>query len=409
MVRQHILSRFLVWFLMVFSLLTFASVTWGADVKLLPSLALRGEYNDNVTFSRKAEKDDFIGTASPSITFGYASELATLKASLGADFMGYADDDNLNTVNQRYKVDGAYQTTERFKLLGDLSYVKDTTLDSELEETGLVVGRNDRKRLGGGAGAVYRLNEVSDVGVKVDYTDVNYDSSRFVDYTSKAVLLTYNHELKESRDVLTVQTVYNYSTSDVSKVDNYGLSFGLSHAFSEKLRFDGSIGVRYTKTDFRLIRSEILVDPATGLLVFSFRRENQEENDWGGTAHLSLTRQDETTSWSAGYSRDLTYGPYGEPIETDRFYGRAGWKVTERLDAGIAGSLYFTKSQGTVGERDSRYFDLTPSLKYRITEDHFLQCAYSYSRDEDNRLTSDKTAERNRVWLMLVFRFKDLV
>jgi len=387
-------------------LFLWCATAWGYDLTLIPSLKLRGEYDDNVTFSRKVEEDDFIGTASPALTFGYRSELVRFDSTLGADFKGYMDESDLNTTTRRCNMNGSYQITERYSLSGNFSYTKDTTLESELEETGLVVGREDRKRLTGGGGITYRLDEVSNLGMEFYRSSTRYEGQDYVDYRSNTAIIYYNHTLNDQRDTITVQSMYSNTRSDVSKIRNYGLSFGLAHAFTERLRFDGYVGIRYTKSDYRMMRSWISIDPATGFLVYYFSSQKEKDNDVGGTANISLTGQGEISSWLVGYSRDLTYSSYGESIETQRLYGKASRKLTPRMEMGIAGSFYMTESQGNIRDEESRYYEITPSLEYRITEDHSLRLAYNYSRDYDKRLVSDRTAERNRIWLTLIFRFK---
>jgi hypothetical protein len=279
-------------------------------------------------------------------------------------------------------------------MTGKLSYLKDTTLDSELEETGLVNRREDRERYSGGGGLSYQLSERSDVGMEYTHTKTDYDGPGQVDYDMDAVVLSYNRAFNNQRDLFTVQPYYTYRDSDISRADNYGLSFGWAHGFSETLNLTAFLGVRYTRTE--------QVIPA---FWWFLEDEKVKETNWGGVADVQLTKQGETLSGTIGYSRDLYFDDQGQPIETDRIRLTADRRITRRLRVGFSGSLYFTESEGEFQLEDSRHFELSPSLNYRLTERHLLRLAYSYAHHYDKTASDDETYDRHRVWIALDFRF----
>ena len=355
------------------------------DITLVPSLDIRGEYNDNVLFERTNEIDDYLATISPALTLEYATELLNLESKIGVDFLRYVDQTDLNTENQRYEFNGGYRFTERWALSGDFSYIKDTTLESELEETGLVNVRQDRHRYNAGGGLSYQVSELSDMSINHIHTKTDYDFVGNVDYDRDVITLSYNRHLKSERDIFTVQPSYFNSDSEVSEVDNYGLSLGWSHSFSETLQLRAFLGGRYTE--------------------LSSKEEEQTDRNWGGTADISLKKTGEVSSTLIGYTRDLGTSAFGGPIEVDRIYCDLRRRVTRRLAVGFRGNLYFTRSVGTFDDENSRYSEVIPFLNYQITENHTLQLAYSYSLEEDRNLSEDRESERNRVWIALNFGF----
>ena len=72
--------------------------------------------------------------------------------------------------------------TERLTVNGNFSYVNDTTLDSQLEETGIVTFRTDRKRYNGGLELSYRLSELSNAGFGYNHQSTRYGSYLYEDY-----------------------------------------------------------------------------------------------------------------------------------------------------------------------------------------------------------------------------------
>jgi hypothetical protein len=372
------------WFVCVFvNVIILPGHLTAQDITLIPSIRVQGEYDDNVTFSRTEEVDDYVATISPALTFDYATRLLDVRSVLRLDILRYAEESRLDTENQRYELEGAYQVLERLRLTAGALYIKDTTLDSELEETGLITRREDRERWNGNAGLSYAVSEVSDMGVNYSYTDTEYDSRGKVDYDVNSVVFSYDHRLKTQTDVVTVQPYYMDYDSQLSEVDNYGVSLGWFHAFTEKWTLTAFLGFRYTETEGQ-----------------GFSEEN-----WGGVADIYVKNRGELFEWTAGYNRALEYSSEGEPIDRDRLYFRGNRRITRRFGVGLDGSLYFTESEGDRDNEDSRYFYLTPRLTYWITEDYFLQGAYRYSNSRDKTLDSNKVAERNRVWVSVNFKF----
>ncbi len=388
-------------------LILWCTAVWPADMRLIPSLRLKGEYDDNIAFSRQVKEDDFVGTASPDLNLHYASDLLRLDSIVGADFKEYMDHSDFNTVIKRCRIDGAYQVTERYSLSGNFDYTKDTTLESELEETGVVVGRKSRERITGGGGMTYQIDEISNLGIQFNRSNTRYDTQRYVDYRTYTAVIYYNHELNNQKDMVTIQSTYSHTQSDVSKIKNYGLSLGLAHAFTERLRFDGYAGIRYTKSSYRMVQLYgYLFDPVTWQFYPIFYKKKKKDSNLGGISDISLTYKGETSSWLVGYSRGLTYSSYGDSLETQRLYGNASRKLTARMKMGIRGSIYITKSEGDVSNEDNRYYEIAPFLEYRLTEDHFLRAGYSYAREEDKAVSSNRIGERNRIWVTLTLRFK---
>ncbi|MEA3241700.1 MAG: outer membrane beta-barrel protein [Pseudomonadota bacterium] len=390
--------------LLIFSFFLLPGAARSADFSWEPAISIKGEYDDNITFDNQDETDDYLATISPSLTFKYASERLTINNRMGADILRYNDETDLDDEYLRCNLDGEYLLTEKFSLTGRGSYIKDTTLESELEETGLVNYREDRRRYSLGGGFGYRLSEVSNCQLDYGFGQTNYDGYLNLDYDFQSVTGTFQHQLANMRDVIILQPYYYYYDSDVSQVDNYGLSLGFEHPFSETLNLSMFAGVRYTESSYdqQEIRY-ILIPPGILVPVLVTRTEN--DDNWGGVADISLKKTAERWTVELGYNRDLSYGSSGESIERDRFHFTAGYEITARWRARLSTSLSYSESDSDFSDEDSRYFNLTPSISYKLTEQHSLVLTYSYAEVYDKILTSNQRYDRNRIWLSLNFRF----
>lgn len=361
-----------------------AGTVYSADVTITPSISLRGEYDDNIDFSRTNKLDDYAGTVSPALSFDYITDRFTMQGRTLFGIVRYADYNEYDRENQNHGLNLGYRLSERLNANANVSYIRDTTLDTALEETGLVERRSERENIRAGGGLAYEINEVSNVGLDYFFTTTDYDLRDYTDSDTHGLSMSYNYAFNNRLDTVTLVSSYQKTDSDEDKTDNYSSSLGLAHTFGPTLQANVSAGVRYLDIE----------DPS-----------GQSETDWGWTSNISLQKSWQTTSATLGYSRDLSYSAEGEPIEVDRFSLSADHSVTREFGLRLSGSLYFTKSAGDVETENSRYYSISPAAYYNITQYHSVELGYNYSR-EANRLSYDNSdIDRNIVWLALNFNF----
>jgi len=359
------------------------------DITLRPTISIRGEYDDNVYYTRRFETEDYLTRIKPAFTLDYVTERFDLQSSFDVDIQRYADEEDLDTEDQHYKIDAKYQVMERISVSGNGSYSKDTTLESEIEETGLSDNpRQDRDRYIGGLGLTYKITELSNISVNYSHNKTEYEWSGNVDYDMDSISFSFNSRFDNQLDVITIQPYFYRYDSKTSNVDNYGLSFGWQHPFDETLTLTAFAGARYTKTEYSF---------AAG----------SEDSSYSGVADIKLEKIGELYSAEVGYNHDLSYSAYGEPIEKYKIHGYASRRLTERLKLRFSGIVSLTKSDDKYNDRDSRFYGITPSLDYRITENYSLKLAYNYSQSYDKARTIYPRADRNKVWLELHFRFPE--
>jgi opacity protein-like surface antigen len=371
--------------LIFFIFITFAVNVYAADVTVTPSLGLRGEYNDNIDFSRVNKQDDYIGTVSPALSLNVATPRFTFGATAGVDVIRYNENTENDYERQNYGLNMGYQLFERMSVNVRGSYIADTTLDTELQETGIVERRVERDFYSAGGGVSFQLTEVSDLALGYTFAKTEYDLEDFEESDSHSASLAYSHAFNNRRDVFTFRPYYRNTDSDEEDLDTYGLTLGIAHTFSETLQGNISGGPRYTETEYISGRTD---------------------DDWGWTAEVNLTKTWQIASAQIGYSRDISYTAEGDTVEVDRFTLTVSKMLTSKLSSEIAGSLYFSKSTGREAEEtDTRYYTVTPSLNYSFTDQISLNLAYSYSNVYDKTVTDNREGDRHIVWLALNFNF----
>ena len=131
------------------------------EFKLIPSLAVRGAFNDNIFYTADDEEDDFITTISAGLELIERTERLDLDLSATVSPFFYDEYNDLDDVDQNYRGRIGYKITPRVRLSADAGYALDSRRDRDIETTGLVISTVERKRWTGGLSGDFTLSEKS--------------------------------------------------------------------------------------------------------------------------------------------------------------------------------------------------------------------------------------------------------
>ena len=354
------------------------------SLDVVPMLKLNGGYNDNILFNSTEKIDAYYTSVRPEINLGLASDRYDLSLDTYAEIFRYLEEKDLDYESYRYDMGGRYRLSQRLKISGDFGYIKDTTLDSELEETGRVVEREDRERYQWDGILSYEVNEVSEIDIDYQYQSTEYESRDSIDRITNRVRLSYKRWFNDRLDQVTLQPRYAIAdTEDNRDIEYYNLSVGWTHIFSDTLKMRNFVGYGQTIT----------------------KENGNQESSWTGNADLSITQTGEVYSLRIGIRNNIRLDADGKLEEVDRFYCNISRKMTERLSAKLYGGIYVNRPIGNLNSVNSVYYDVKPELSYDITENHVLLAFYRYSYEEDRTGLENQERTRNLIELNLVFRF----
>jgi len=363
---------------------------WAADTTVTPSIGLTGQYDDNVSFQRGNKKDeDYLYQIRPTITFDYKTEINRIVAEAILNYQNYIDNDNLNSLNQQYKLEGDSNFTELLTLFADLNYTKDNTLESQLEEEGRVQDRQERGRYDLKGGLFFNLTELIRVGGDYRYRQTNYTEDYPEDYNDDVVSFIYNQRLKNQLDSLRFRTSYAYREVRTHQTNTYRMVFGWSRIFNEAFNIGVLLGGRFTEEYAYNANTEREKDESTGLI-----------------ADLNFTKHSDVIRTDLRYRRDQVYTAEAGAREVDTFKVGLDRNITERFKFGIDLSFYLTRNLKNDIKDASQFYEVKPKIIYNLTEYHRLGLFYSYQHDYDDAKEENlKDAARNRAWLTIIFNF----
>lgn len=393
--------------LLFFSL---ADLAAAASIEYTPSVAVNGQYNDNILFQRTDVVDDFLLNLAPSLKFNYLDEQFTLKSFAEIILRRYLDETQYDREDYELDLWAGYRMTERLALKGRINYKKDFTLESseinagddftepddigdgsgDVVEPGIERFYSERERYRAWATLRYSLTEVSDMNIGYRYLQREYDLDANTDSKISTVNVNYLRQLAGEKNTIGPGFSYTRYTSDVSDADSYALTFRWDHKFTETMRLESNIGARYTQRDVH--------------------RLDESVDAWTGLADIRFIQQGEKSLIKLGFRQDLQTGSGSQISNVPWLYWNYMQWLSERWSLRLNGDFYVDKEDINFDIGDNKlFFDVITSLTYAITENHTVSLAYSYTIKSDRALEENPDRQRNRIWLMFEFGFPGML
>ncbi len=374
-----------------------------AEWYLEPDFRTTVRHDDNVQMRARDEQAASELVLEPRARFGRRTARSELQGEADVRVRRFSVD-GLDTNDVHLGIDGHYLASERSRLELDLDLTRDTTLESELDATGVVYARTDRDSRSLAPGWSYVLDEKTRLGLNLGLNRVDYaeeGTTGLRDYETRSVGGSVVRQWTEKTSLTLGLDWSRYERDDQAvRSDNAQLTLGGEHRFTERSRLSGYLGLRRTETR---VRSGTSVCPAGSVfdsLGFFFglppcvdtttgARSNlvattltSTADSTGGVFGLTATRDLETGELSLDASRSVTPDARGEGlILTDRLSLGVTHGFSETLSGRLSLDWYRAKStDDAVGAIDRSHVRLSPSLRWRPRRDWSLVASYRYMK-----------------------------
>lgn len=377
----------------------------GARLELIPSLAVREEFSDNLFFDADDEETDWLTTVTPALQLKQQDERRLLQATARLDALRYVANDDLDAIDQHYLASINYRWTPRLAVSGQAQYTRDSRPDRDLEETGLVLSNERRDQETFGGSAEYAVSERSRLSLGYNFSRLDYQEDESADSDSHYAILGWHTEITERLKSI---TNFNYSHSEFkgARLDNAVLETGFAYAACEQWSLQALAGARYTRS-----RYEELI-PVYGFflgvpILVDVVKQDSSSSDWGWVAQLSASWQGELSSASLSLQRQvrLASGRTGS-TETTALIISGSHRLGENLFLNLSGGYYLNQANANefAGSGiDEKTLRLSPGLRYRWNEDLDITLGYSTTLLEDQEADQDTT--RNLAFIRLDYQY----
>lgn len=391
------------WIPLIFFLFCVALNVAADEIKLIPSFAVKQEYNDNILYTTSEVQRDFSTTFSPGLSFLQKTERLETNLSGRVDRRLYSKYSEFDATDQFYDGTARYAFTERLAVSALASYSKDSRPDRDVETTGLAFTGVTRYRQKYGISSEYSLSEIFLTTFSYDYLNDTYSDSRYTDMESHAFNLGFVHDLSYFMQKTQARMNLGYTRYNVTdlRVDNYEWTAGINRALNEKWNLLADAGLRYTRSRFNY--SEYVFSFPYPYTVY----HHDSNEDWGGVGQLALTYKGLTNSGYVRMNHDIMPAS-GRSGTTERtsFLVNLIMKLTYEFQGIINGGYFINKSragQYSIHEIDENSIWINPSIVYNFTQDSSIDFSYTYNKIHYNVTNTD--AERNLFQVTCRFRY----
>ena len=374
-----------------------------AEWKIDPTISFRAGYNDNLRMTINDKVSTAEASFRPGAVFSRETAESGISGELRFNFRRFEEDSNLNDNNAWFET-RAFRRMERSTIGLNASLVKDTTLDSQLKETGFVFDRIRRLRINAGPNWTYNLSERSSVSVGYNYSDVQYQNTTntlFVDYTLHSGQISLQRILNESAAASLTTSFSRSENENRTKSKNANLQAGVSYRFSETLSGSLFAGARYTETDFRRGSFDYVLsgDQIVGIIQ---RADNVSNSTNGYTFSGSLSKRFLRGETSVSASRNISNSINGVPVEVTRLGWNSRYRLTELLSVGLNLQLYNSEADNKEGNSLNRnYYQIEPRFDWNFKKLWRFSGSYRYRRQTFD--DTDDDAVQNAAYLTLTY------
>lgn len=376
------------------------------------SVALRTEYDDNIEFTAGPHRSVWGVLLAPEIKFSGETETLKVTGGLRASINRYFGESGLDSADHAVSVSASYKA-ERDIFGADIESVRDSTLVSELLETGVVQARRERNRVMAAPSWRHYVTENTALTASYGYADVRYADTQdtsLIDYRDQQAAIGVLTNLSE-RDTLAVSGYYDWYETDPKTFEakTYGIQAKYDRAFSETLRGTLAVGARNTRSTQS---SQALVCSGPILFGLCFGSLSQitvvsSDRSDGYTFLAGIDRKFETALVSGQLSREIYPTGVGALVQTDRLGASWQQELSPTLSFFVDAAVYESRYVGKfVTGSNSRYYRIEPRLTWRFTDHWTLLGGYSYGHVDYQQ--GGPSATSNVVYLVVSYTWPKL-
>ena len=377
----------LVWFLGVLIGLVISATALAAEWAIEPAVALHTEYNDNLRLTLAPHDPVTLSRLSPQIALRKKTEISDVALHGLVNLNRYWDEPSLNSTDYISNLNASL-LSERSQLTLNAGYVRDSTLASQLTETGVLTARTQRASTRVNPQWSWSVSPVSAIGLSYSFADVGYAANQSIgltDYRNQDVSIWGSHKLGE-RDELQLGASYSqYETRPAAyESDTLGVTLSYSRDFSESTKLTGQIGARRTNSTRQALTQVFIPTFIPGLFQVVLVPQQIDSTDSGPLFNLAInSKWSARTTWRGRISRELIPSGSRSLVESDRISAGISHGFTERTNLNVNASAYRTRfADAAFARSNSRYYALEALLSSRLDEHWSVSAGYRYARQK---------------------------
>lgn len=340
----------------------------GAQWYAHPTLIMRTEYNDNLHLLPKDHTSVWGAVAQADVVLGVRSEVAGLRLDPSYSLTRYTGEDGLNHNDQSVSVN-AYHQSETQVLNLDASYVRDSTLVSELLNSGRVQVNRPRRFIDAQPSWAWQWSKRGNLHLTGGYSETSYSEGiavGLIDYHTIDGTVGTEYALDRRNKLGIVASASRFRAPALYNTsDSLGLQGTWNSHWSERLESTLNAGWQINRNRYTGIGFS-LQDTQSGFVVDADLKHRSERN-----------------SWSTSASRSVEPSSLGVLTRRDRWSARLNHGFSEYMNSSVDALWLHSQSvQSSVVSDDRTLYQMDLSLNWYFSENYTLSGRYSWIRQK---------------------------
>ena len=376
---------------------------YAAEWKIEPTLSFSAGYTDNIRLASDNKTSTADISFRPSTIFSVNTPTSGANGVLNFDFRRFEADSNLNDDNVSI-TSNFFRNLERSRLGVNLGFVKDTTLDSQLDSTGVVFDRIDRQSISIGPNWTYALNARTNVSSNYKYRQTTYKNANntgLVDSAVNSASMSLTRSISSRlQGTITLSGTRSNNDNDVEST-NFSIQGGASYQFDETWSTSLFIGARRTEVNFSQ-SSQIPILSGNTIIGFIPLTQDISNNTQGITFNANISKAMQRGNITLTATRSINNDINGQPIETTSLRPSLNYKFSETLSGNLDLQYTTTKADTNItNSLDQASYQISPSFSWSLTKLWSLSGSYRYRKQSFDNARDDAT--QNVVNLALTY------
>ena len=340
-----------------------------AEWSIVPSIGVKGVYNDNLLMTPLPHDETYGYTISPAAEFAGKTERLEVSGKVAADFVSYYGGEETHFTNIFLPLSMRYKT-EKDLLVFTGGFTRDNTLMAELLETGLVLRFTQRNQVLANPTWARSLTEKLSLQTSFQFSDTTYENGlrlSLVNYQLLGGSGGFLYQMTEQDQVqLTGSYVQFHTTNAPSafQANLPGVTLSFTHAFMESLTGTIYGGPRFLSSTSQLGNNSVTTRNTVWL--------------FGG----NIQKKFESATLLVSASRDIVPSGFGLLIQTDKISTTLSYDMSERFAVSLDASGYQISgatSRALGGDiPDQLFFSTTPKVSWKFSEWWRAELSYTY-------------------------------
>lgn len=365
----------------------YPSLVLGYELRLVPSIAIKEEYNSNIFLSADNVKTDFITTLSPGIEMTDRTGRMNADLNLRLDRLEFAGNPDFDAINQMYDGKFHYLISPLLDVSAEAHYARYPNPTLEVSKTGIAMVPVPWEHITSSLSANYKLDEKTTALTSYDFGGDYFESQDYRNDTSHEFHAELDHDFSRYLPALKGFADVGYGRYYFfdSSVDNITGVIGFSRDLSETWSAKADAGVRYTSSEVSVpepVPVGFLVEGGQEVYIFEMVQEQFHNSGWGWVADVSLKYNGEKSSGDLTYSRDIApaYGLEGA-AQSNALALSAQYRFTGAFTALFTSGYTMLKSNASEFSAqaiDQKVFRIDPGVRYKFSRDLSAEAGYEY-------------------------------